>query len=83
MTTQDIRLKGIELIQKTINLQYNVNEGCIDDEEQLEINLERIEKFKVWAKENNQMQEVKHFFASHTFGYSLQFIASEMSSKFN
>ena len=81
MTTLETRLKGINLIDKTMILQYNVNEGCEEDVNELEENLVRLNGLKNWAKENDQLKEIQHYFSCGNFG-SLRFVSYEISKIF-
>lgn len=79
----EIRIKGLQLINQTITLKYNVDEGCEEDQEQLDINMKRLEGFKKWAAENNQSMYIKHYFGANNFGQSRQFIAFDFAQFFN
>lgn len=81
-TITEIRIEAIRLIDKIIILQFNVNNGCISDKPELEAQMVRLAKIKTWAVQNNQIEEIRHYFASHFFGHSKQFIAAKLSEYF-
>ena len=78
----EIRIAGLNLVDVTIRLQYNVNNGCYSDKAQLEINMARLNNFAKWVIENNQTIAVRHYFASANFGQPFQFIANDISNLF-
>jgi hypothetical protein len=77
-----IRIKGLRMIEKIVVLQFNVNCGCYSDKEELAEQKARLDGFKKWAVENNQLQNVQHFFCDNNFGQQLQFIAADLSKFF-
>ncbi|HET8738063.1 MAG TPA: hypothetical protein VFM69_15840 [Pricia sp.] len=83
MTTTDIRIKGLRLIEKVVTLMQNVEDGCFSDKPELDKELPRLQAFKKWAIENDQLQEVKAFMGSKRWGMHRQFAAAEISSIFN
>ena len=83
MTTLEIRLKAITIIDTIITLKTNVRNGCYSDSRELESNMLRLEGIKTWAIENDQIAEIKHYFASKNFGHTKQFAASELAIYFN
>lgn len=78
----DIRIKALRLIESTMVLEFNVNNGCYSDREELEINKARFEGIKKWAKENNQINSIIYWFNNKNFGQQKQFIASEYKTFF-
>lgn len=82
MTTLEIRLKAINLIDDIITLKANVVDGCYSDKAELDQKMTRLEGIKNWAVENNELHNIKHYFASHNFGQAKQFAASEISNLF-
>lgn len=80
---ENTRIKALRVIENIIILKTNVFNGCRADEKELNEQLPRLEKIKSWAKENNQLQEIKSWFASKNFGGHLQFSAREIASIFN
>jgi len=82
MTTQEIYISAIRLINRTITLGANVSNGCTTDYPEYKSNLDRMEAVKTWTIENNMIQEVRNYFASHNFGQNAQFSAVEISKLF-
>jgi hypothetical protein len=80
--TEEIRMKAIRVINRVITLKYNVFNGCYSDKAELEIEENRLAGIKAWAEQNNQLQEIKAYFASKNFGQS-QFQAAEIAAFFN
>lgn len=80
---ESTRKAAIQLINKIITLKTNVASGCPSSREELTIELPRLEKIKIWATENDQLQEIKHYFAAKTFGQTHQFAAQEVSTYFH
>jgi len=83
MTTQEIYIKGIRLIEETCILAANVKNGCYSDQQALDANMARMEGLKLWAIANDKIQEIRHFFAANNFGYNQQFVAANLSTMFN
>jgi len=83
MTIDQIRFKAINLIEDVITLQVNVQNGCYADKAELQVKKARLEGIKTWAIENNQINNIKHFFAANNFGQNRQFVAFEISKFFN
>lgn len=83
MTTQEIKTKAFRVIDKVITLKANVFNGCHSDREDLAKEEARLEGIKTWAIANNQLQDIRNYFASKTFGNHLQFHAFEVSKYFN
>lgn len=83
MTTLEIRLSAIRVIDTVITLKANVANGCYSDEAKLEVEEKRLAGIKDWAIANNQIQEIRHYFASKNFGQTRQFAAAEISHFFN
>ena len=81
-TINKTRLQAIEIIENVITLQYNVNNGCYSDKIELDSQKKRLKGIKRWAKDNNQLNEIMHFFASSFFGNSHQFIAQDLAEFF-
>lgn len=79
----EIRIKAIKVIEDVVRLQYNVNNGCYSDMAELSKQKGRLEGIKKWAVENDQIQSVRHFFASNNFGQPFQFIASDLANFFH
>jgi len=79
----EIRIAALRLVDEVIRLQYNVNNGCYSDNQELGTKKARLEGVKKWALENNQIQEIRHYFAVSNFGHPFQFIASDLSEMFN
>ena len=79
----EIRLKAIRVINSIITLKANVANGCFSDQTELDKQMSRLEGIKNWAIQNDQLQEIKHYFASKNFGQNNQFAASEIASYFN
>jgi len=82
MTINETRVEALRVIEKVIRLQYNVNNGCFSDTDSLEVQKARLVGIKAWAVSNDQLPELKHFFAANNFGQPFQFIASELSEYF-
>jgi L-cysteine desulfidase len=82
-TVNEIRIESIRIINNVITLKANVSNGCFSDKADLEIESKRLEGIKVWAIANDQLQEIRHYFASKNFGQNNQFAASEVASFFN
>lgn len=80
---ENTRKAAIQLINKIITLKTNVASGCPSSREELTIELPRLEKIKIWATKNNQLQEIKHYFTAKTFGQKFQFAASEVATYFH
>ena len=83
MTTTEIRIKGLRLIESVITLKCNVNNGCVADKSELEKESSRLDGFKKWAIENNQLNEVKLYLTQKNWGMHRQFAASEISTFFH
>jgi len=81
-TTEEIRSEAFRVIDNVITLKKNVFEGCTADKAELLIQLKRLEAIKSWAISNNQIQEIRHYFASKNFGQHNQFAADEISKYF-
>lgn len=81
MTTQEIRIKGLRLIEKVITLKCNVNNGCFADKAELEKESARLDGFKKWAIENDQLHNVQAFL-NKSWGQHRQFVATEMKTFF-
>lgn len=82
-TVSEIRIEAIRVINNVITLKANVSNGCYSDNAALEIAEARLSGIKNWAIANDQMPEIRHYFASHNFGQNNQFAASEVASFFN
>ena len=82
-TINKTRLQAIGIIENVITLQYNVDNGCYSDRIELDSQKKRLEGIKRWAKDNDQLAEITHFFASSFFGNSHQFIAQDLAKFFN
>lgn len=82
-TVNEIRIEAIRVIDKVIILKANVFNGCFSDKAELDIQIKRLEGIKKWAIANDQIQSIRHYFASANFGHNLQFSASEIASFFN
>jgi hypothetical protein len=83
MTTLDeTRLKAIRVINNIITLKANVFNGCYSDRAALAVEEARLDAIKNWAIENNQLQSIKHYFASKNFGSHLRFQAQEVATFF-
>lgn len=80
---ESTRKSAIQLINKIITLKTNVANGCPSSREELTVELPRLEQIKKWAVDNNQLQEIKHYFAAKTFGQTYQFAASEVATYFH
>lgn len=82
-TINEQRTEAIRVINNIITLKANVSNGCFSDQAQLDKELPRLEAIKNWAIVNNQLPEIKHYFASKNFGQNNQFAASEVATYFN
>ena len=82
-TVSEIIIEAIRVINNIITLKANVSNGCYSDKEALEVAEARLSSMKNWAIANDQMPEIRHYFASHNFGQNNQFAASEVASFFN
>ena len=82
MTTVEIYTAAIRLINETVTLGANVSDGCTTDYPQYKANLARLEGVKNWAISNDKIQDIRHYFASHNFGQTAQFSATEISKLF-
>lgn len=82
-TVNEIRIEAIRVINNAITLRANVMNGCYSDYPALQSELKRIEGIKAWAVANDQIQEIRHYFASKSFGQNNQFAAAEISQIFN
>ena len=81
-TLNETRTEAIRVIDTIITLKANVSNGCYSDQTELDQQMPRLESIKNWAIENDQMQEIKHYFASKNFGQNNQFAATEISLYF-
>jgi len=81
-TLNETRTEAIRVINTIITLKANVSNGCYSDQTELDKQMPRLESIKNWAIENDQMQEIKHYFASKNFGQNNQFAATEISLYF-
>jgi len=82
-TVSEIRIEAIRVINNIITLKSNVTNGCYSDKAALEVAEARLSGIKSWAIANDQMPEIRNYFASHNFGQNNQFAASEVASFFN
>jgi hypothetical protein len=82
-TINEIRIEALRVINNVITLKANVFNGCYSDIAALEVEAKRLEGIKAWAIANDQIQEIKHWFASKNFGQNNQFAAAEIASYFN
>ena len=82
-TINETRQDAIRVINNIITLKANVSNGCFSDQAELNIQMPRLEKIKTWAINNDQLQEIKHYFASKNFGQNNQFAAREIAKFFN
>jgi hypothetical protein len=82
-TVNQIRIEALRVIDKVIRLQYNVDNGCSADRAELDAQKNRLAGIKSWAIANDQISDIKHYFASHNFGQPFQFIASNVATYFN
>ena len=82
-TINETRIEAIRVINNIITLKANVSNGCFADQTELTKEMSRIEGIKNWAIQNDQLQEIKHYFASKNFGQNNQFAAVEISKYFN
>jgi hypothetical protein len=81
-TLNETRTEAIRVINTIITLKANVSNGCYSDQTELDKQMPRLEGIKNWAIENDQMQEIKHYFASKNFVQNNQFAATEISLYF-
>ena len=81
-TLTEIRIDAIRVINNIITLKANVSNGCYSDQAELNKQMPRLEGIKNWAIANDQLQEIKHYFASKNFGQNNQFAAVEISKFF-
>lgn len=79
----ETRIAAIRVINKVITLKANVANGCYSDRPEMEKESKRLEGIKAWAIANDQIQEIRHYFASHNFGQNNQFAAAEIAQFFN
>lgn len=79
----ETRLAAIQVINKIVVLKTNVANMCPTSREELAIELPRLESIKKWATENDQLQDIKHYLISKTWGQTYQFAAREVSKLFN
>lgn len=77
-----IKMAAFSIIDKIIVLQYNVDEGCEEDRDELEQLRLRLVGIKKWAKETGTINDFRNYFAHHNFGHESQFIASDMAKFF-
>ena len=82
-TVNEIRIDAIRVINNVITLKANVFNGCFSDKAALEVEEKRLAGIKSWAIANDQIQEIRHYFASKNFGQNNQFAASEIATYFN
>lgn len=82
-TVNETRIDAIRVINKIITLKANVSNGCFSDKVELEKEMPRIAAIKAWAEANNQLPEIRHYFASQNFGQNNQFAAAELAEIFN
>ena len=82
-TVIEIRKESFRVIDNIITLKANVSNGCFSDQAELNKQLPRLEQIKNWAINNDQLQEIKHYFASKNFGQNNQFAAREIAKFFN
>lgn len=82
-TVNETRIAAIRVINNIITLKANVSNGCFADQTELTKEMSRLEGIKNWAIQNDQLQEIKHYFASKNFGQNNQFAAVEISKYFN
>jgi hypothetical protein len=82
-TVNETRIAAIRVINNIITLKANVSNGCFADQTELTKEIGRLEGIKNWAIQNDQLQEIKHYFASKNFGQNNQFAAVEISKYFN
>jgi hypothetical protein len=82
-TTNEQRMAAIRVINNIITLKTNVFNGCEADKLEFEKESKRLEGIKTWAINNNQLQEIKSYFAAKNFGGHNQFAAAEIASFFN
>jgi cell division protein FtsX len=67
-TKYEIRKAAINLIQRIVVLQHNVNSGLIAEKAELDEKIARLEGVKNWFISENQMPELKHWFANNNYG---------------
>jgi L-cysteine desulfidase len=79
----ETRMSALRVINNIITLKANVSNGCYSDQAELTIQMLRLEQIKNWAIQNDQLQEIRHYFASKNFGQNNQFAAIEISKYFN
>ena len=82
-TVNEIRTEAFRVINNVITLKVNVSNGCYSDSAALALEEKRLAGIKAWAIANDQMPEIRHYFASHNFGQLCQFAASEVANFFN
>ena len=82
-TVNEIRTEAFRVINNVITLKVNVSNGCYSDRAALEVEEKRLAAIKAWAVANDQMMEIRHYFASHNFGQLCQFVASDVAKFFN
>ena len=82
-TVNELRIEAIRVINTIITLKANVSNGCYSDQAELTKQMPRLEQIKNWAIQNDQLQEIIHYFASKNFGQNNQFAAVEISKIFN
>ena len=82
-TVNETRIEAIRVINNIITLKANVSNGCYADQTELNKQMPRLEGIKNWAIQNDQLQEIKHYFASKNFGQNNQFAATEIATYFN
>lgn len=67
-TKAEIRKAAFQLINKVVALQHNVNSGLVAEKAELEEKMARLEGVKDWFVAEDQMPEVKYWFANNNFG---------------
>ena len=77
---QQIKIKAIQIIENVITLTYNVRNGCASDKAALEIESKRLPEIKIWAEENNMLQDIKHYFSCTNFGFDMGIIRTQVVS---
>jgi len=82
MTTQEIKIQAIRVIDKVIVLKYNVANGCFSDKAELAKQEARLESIKNWSIQNNMLQDIKHYLGSKNWGMGLRFHAFEVQKYF-
>ena len=80
MTNQEIKSAAFRLLSKIVTLDYNVKNGCRADRAELEKQLARLEGLAKWAKDNNMVMDIKHWFANKSF--VCKFSASKICTHF-